>query len=106
MVLQVQQSTSAAAPAVMGLQQRRVEVSRARLQRNLELTWAHGKSSSFPLAWLRDNCQCPSCFHPVSRSRTVDWATCDVTVKPKHVQVLGKSFFTKNFAALVLVTGS
>jgi gamma-butyrobetaine dioxygenase len=89
--LQVQQSSSAAAAAVTGLQQqqrRRVEVTLARLQRNLELTWAHGKSSSFPLAWLRDNCQCPSCFHPVSRSRTVDWATCDVTVKPKHVQVV------------------
>ncbi len=27
------------------------------------------KSNDFPLAWLRDNCQCPKCYHPVSKAR-------------------------------------
>ncbi|XP_065341216.1 gamma-butyrobetaine dioxygenase-like [Cloeon dipterum] len=62
-------------------------VSRARLARHLELTWRQGSASHFPLTWLRDNCQCPHCYHPESKSRTVDWATCDVTIKPKDVQV-------------------
>lgn len=28
----------------------------------------------FPLMWLRDNCQCSSCFHGSSKSRAIDWA--------------------------------
>lgn len=31
------------------------------------------KESKFPLVWLRDNCQCPSCFHPEVERRIVDW---------------------------------
>lgn len=27
----------------------------------------------YPLVWLRDNCQCSSCFHENSSSRTIDW---------------------------------
>lgn len=27
----------------------------------------------FPLIWLRDNCQCSTCFESISRSRTIDW---------------------------------
>ncbi|XP_059468794.1 gamma-butyrobetaine dioxygenase-like isoform X2 [Neocloeon triangulifer] len=85
----VHQRSGSSAAAKLGVhpQQRRVAVSRARLQRHLELTWLQGSSSSFPLTWLRDNCQCPKCFHPDSKSRTVDWATCDITIKPKEVQV-------------------
>jgi len=90
---QAKQSTSAAAATSLQQKGAGVGVARAQLQRHLELTWAQGHSSSFPLSWLRDNCQCPSCFHPVSRSRTVDWATTDVTVKPKHVQVQNKYTF-------------
>ncbi|KAF4528626.1 hypothetical protein B566_EDAN009230 [Ephemera danica] len=57
--------------------------------RQLQVNWTATSTarSRFPFAWLRDNCQCPSCFHPVSKSRTVDWGQCDVTVAPKHVQV-------------------
>lgn len=27
----------------------------------------------FPVTWLRDNCQCPKCFHSGSTSRVLDW---------------------------------
>ena len=26
-------------------------------------------SQRLPAIWLRDNCQCPECFHPISKSR-------------------------------------
>lgn len=27
----------------------------------------------YPLIWLRDNCQCSSCFHTQTKSRSIDW---------------------------------
>lgn len=27
----------------------------------------------YPLIWLRDNCQCSTCFDAQSKSRTIDW---------------------------------
>ena len=35
----------------------------------------------FPFVWLRDNCQCPLCFHPVSFGRTVLLRTIDMDVR-------------------------
>lgn len=41
----------------------------------------------YPAIWLRDNCQCDKCFHVGSHSRTVDWSSFDVNVKPQNVWV-------------------
>lgn len=41
----------------------------------------------YPFVWLRDNCQCSSCFHKESLSRVVDWRTFDVDVMPIKVDV-------------------
>ncbi|PAA56094.1 hypothetical protein BOX15_Mlig006675g3 [Macrostomum lignano] len=56
-----------------------VSVDEAR--RTLSVTWpssAQGSTAShweaaslFPLAWLRDSCQCPTCFNPATKSRTL-----------------------------------
>lgn len=41
--------------------------------RNLLIELGDGQRYEFPLVWLRDNCQCPKCFHPGSYSRIHDW---------------------------------
>lgn len=41
----------------------------------------------YPLVWLRDNCQCSSCFHGSSRSRTIDWENFNTNPKIRHVEV-------------------
>ena len=52
----------------------------------------HGKEDNevplqYPWLWLRDNCQCSTCFHPVAQNRTFNMDQLDVTVKPINVQV-------------------
>lgn len=41
--------------------------------RNLLVELGDGQRYEFPLVWLRDNCQCPKCFHSGSYSRIHDW---------------------------------
>lgn len=41
----------------------------------------------FPFVWLRDNCQCSTCFHQDSRSRTIDIESFDINSKPRVVKV-------------------
>lgn len=43
------------------------------------------KTFKFPSIWLRDNCQCPSCYQQESHSRTIDWENFDFGAK--HVSV-------------------
>lgn len=38
----------------------------------LEVKWKSGETSSYPHIFLRDNCQCPKCFHPDTKSRQLD----------------------------------
>ena len=33
------------------------------------LSWSDGAQAHFPLMWLRDNCACAACRHPVTRER-------------------------------------
>lgn len=42
----------------------------------------NNSSYTFPIVWLRDNCQCDQCFHVESKSRIIDWKNFDVNVKP------------------------
>ncbi|XP_068085044.1 gamma-butyrobetaine dioxygenase [Anabrus simplex] len=46
-----------------------------------------GSCLQYPWVWLRDNCQCPSCFIPHLHSRTIHWKYFDVTVKPTKVDI-------------------
>jgi len=39
----------------------------------------------FPHVWLRDNCQCPSCFHRTSNSRIIDIEQFDFDTSPTDV---------------------
>lgn len=48
----------------------------------LEVQWEDGFRSKYPYIWLRDNCQCPSCFHPTSCSRRVLIGDLDVSIVP------------------------
>lgn len=45
--------------------------------RNLTVELVDGQRYEFPLVWLRDNCQCPACFHPGSYSRVINWERFD-----------------------------
>ncbi|XP_048506849.1 gamma-butyrobetaine dioxygenase-like isoform X2 [Athalia rosae] len=51
----------------------------------ISLKTAYGEFK-FPSIWLRDNCQCVSCFQKESQSRTIDWAHFDFGVKPSNVK--------------------
>jgi len=35
----------------------------------MEIAWYDGTSSNYPYAWLRDNCQCESCFDQYAKKR-------------------------------------
>ncbi|CAH1250468.1 BBOX1 [Branchiostoma lanceolatum] len=55
--------------------------------RMVEVEWSGGGVSRFPYVWLRDNCQCPQCFNPDSRSRLVLMSDLDVNVSPVRVEL-------------------
>jgi hypothetical protein len=44
----------------------------------------------FPAIWLRDNCQCPKCFHKDSQARLVLMRDLDHSMKPSRVELLGE----------------
>lgn len=42
----------------------------------------------YPLIWLRDNCQCSSCFDAPTMSRTIDWTEFKLkNAHPKSISV-------------------
>ena len=41
-------------------------------ERMLQVTWVNGEHSLYPHLFLRDNCQCPVCFHPDTLSRLLN----------------------------------
>lgn len=47
----------------------------------------NGRSSLFHGFWLRDNCRCELCFHPVSLQRMVDSKAVDLDIRPKSASV-------------------
>lgn len=71
-------------------------VSVSRIETNheakmLEVTWANGKTDIYPYVWLKDNCQCPTCFHPSSKSRIHLIQDLDVNIRPFTAELLGGS---------------
>ena len=53
----------------------------------ITVTWDSGVTSEFPAVWLRDNCQCPQCFHESEIARNIVMSTLDVDVKPTELNV-------------------
>ncbi len=53
---------------------------------NLDVTWTDDSVTSYPFVWLRDNCQCPACFHPVSRARGNLLADLDLYMVPEKAR--------------------
>ena len=52
----------------------------------LNVSWLDGRNSSYPHIFLRDNCQCPKCFHPVTKSRQLDIVEeVDLDITPQSV---------------------
>ncbi|XP_068141212.1 gamma-butyrobetaine dioxygenase [Drosophila tropicalis] len=43
------------------------------------------KSLKYPTVWLRDNCQCPECFHAFTRARKSHWEQGPLNVKAESV---------------------
>ena len=57
----------------------------------LHVTWSDSTSSRFPFVYLRDNCQCPECFHESSLQRNYDSiAHLNMEIQPERVDVLQK----------------
>ena len=57
----------------------------------LHVTWSDNTSSRFPFVYLRDNCQCPECFHESSLQRNYDSiAHLNMEIQPERVDVLQK----------------
>ena len=42
--------------------------------KTLTVTWKNGTKDSSPFIYLRDNCQCPSCFEASAKQRLIDTA--------------------------------
>jgi gamma-butyrobetaine dioxygenase len=36
----------------------------------VEVSWADGSSARFHHVWLRDNCACGQCVHPITKEQT------------------------------------
>ena len=54
---------------------RRRMVSAAAAGNSVRVTWDDDRVSTFDVLWLRDNCGCETCRHPVTRERTFDVST-------------------------------
>jgi hypothetical protein len=44
------------------------------------------QTHKFPAVWLRDNCQCPQCYHHESRARKILMRELDITIVPKSAE--------------------
>ncbi len=52
----------------------------------LRVTWADGHSGWFHYVWLRENCRCAGCTHPVAWERTVSFASIPLDLTPENVE--------------------
>ncbi|MCR9215450.1 MAG: TauD/TfdA family dioxygenase [Proteobacteria bacterium] len=50
------------------------------------VTWPDGQTTDYPFIWLRDNCQCPKCFHPSTHERLLFTAAIDPEITPTSVE--------------------
>ncbi|XP_055594981.1 gamma-butyrobetaine dioxygenase-like isoform X1 [Uranotaenia lowii] len=66
-----------------------LQMSEKQRHRLIAIELSDGARYEFPLVWLRDNCQCPGCFHAGSNSRVLDWEHFDVDrIRLKEITVI------------------
>ncbi|MCH9780784.1 MAG: TauD/TfdA family dioxygenase, partial [Alphaproteobacteria bacterium] len=44
--------------------------------------WSNGSQSTYHRIWLRDNCPCPACHHPVTRESVITMSSLDMSLRP------------------------
>ncbi len=62
-------------------------VSLTQRARSLVLRWPDGHESGFHYIWLRDNCRCPECLHPVTLERSLLTAAIPRDVAPEEARI-------------------
>ena len=63
----------------------------------LVIQWQNNLTDEYPLVWLRDNCQCSSCFDQASQSRTINFSHFEVNQKcssPVSFLTISDDFYT------------
>ena len=53
----------------------------------IEVTFSSGEKSVYPLIWLRDNCQCHSCFDPKALGRSLLWNDLNLKLQVSKAEV-------------------
>ncbi|KAF0682542.1 Aste57867_25340 [Aphanomyces stellatus] len=53
----------------------------------VDITWSDGQTSPFHHIWLRDNCQCEQCRHPIAEERMHDTLSIPLSIKPTAVRL-------------------
>ena len=53
----------------------------------IEVTFTSGEKSAYPLIWLRDNCQCHSCFDPKALGRSLLWNDLNLNLKVSKAEL-------------------
>ncbi|KAK4326521.1 hypothetical protein Pmani_002969 [Petrolisthes manimaculis] len=56
-------------------------------ERMVKIRFCDDTSSKYPYVWLRENCQCPSCFNSDAVARLFLTDDLDLHVRPKDIQV-------------------
>ncbi|KAH8289686.1 hypothetical protein KR054_009500 [Drosophila jambulina] len=51
----------------------------------VEVQEDQGSALKYPQVWLRDNCQCPECFHKATRARKSHWERGPVNIQAEKV---------------------
>jgi len=59
---------------------------------SITVSWPDGQSTEYPFFWLRDNCQCPACFHPATHERLLFTAAIDPDIDPKSFTATDDGF--------------
>ncbi|XP_063872315.1 gamma-butyrobetaine dioxygenase-like isoform X2 [Scylla paramamosain] len=77
-----------AIPAKACVERPVLDVTKAKVDtRTTTVTFSDNTSSAFPFVWLRENCQCSTCFQSDAIARLFLIDDLDVHIQPKEVQV-------------------
>ncbi|KAH8927411.1 Trimethyllysine dioxygenase [Atractiella rhizophila] len=52
---------------------------------DVEIKWGDSKAVPFYNLWLRDNCRCSHCYHPVTKQRLVDTFKLSQSIEPTDI---------------------
>ena len=80
----------------------RAEVNK--LSKTLDIYKEGQKPLQFPFLWLRDNCRCEKCFHPVSLGRLFLMRNLKADIQIADVKVSGFMFVNYSYLYISLRT--